>query len=216
MDSPFDVLHIESDADEADIDRAYRQRAKETHPDLGGSTEAFKRVNAAYTALKSGEWSANGDVADVGEDAGTRPRPGSTRVEYLNYEVLADKGWSLGDADLFENAAAADLGPTDYGEFVVQPGDSLLEGAEDSGRAWPFACRGGACANCAVAILQGELTQPVNTILPPEMTDRGIRLSCNGIPMTDELRVVYNLKYLPELDELRLPPYPFEAAQRNR
>jgi hypothetical protein len=40
--------------------------------------------------------------------------------------------------------------------------------------------------------------------------DRGIRLSCNGIPITDELNVVYNVKGMPELDDLLLPPDPFE------
>jgi hypothetical protein len=44
------------------------------------------------------------------------------------------------------------------------------------------------------------------------MLDRGIRLSCVGAPETEELQVVYNVKHLDELDELRLPPRPFESA----
>jgi hypothetical protein len=53
---------------------------------------------------------------------------------------------------------------------------------------------------------------PVNNILPSSMVDAGIRLSCNGIPTTDEMKVIYNVKHLPGLDELRLPPRPFEQA----
>ena len=41
------VLGIEADATEDKIRRAYRQRAKETHPDKGGTSEAFKQVQAA-------------------------------------------------------------------------------------------------------------------------------------------------------------------------
>jgi hypothetical protein len=42
--------------------------------------------------------------------------------------------------------------------------------------------------------------------------EQNIRLSCNGMPITDELHVVYNVKHMPELEELLLPPKPFEAA----
>jgi hypothetical protein len=56
------------------------------------------------------------------------------------------------------------------------------------------------------------MSMPVNHILTPEMVDRGIRLSCVSEPLTDELRVVYNVKHLPGLDELRLPPGPGSSA----
>jgi curved DNA-binding protein CbpA len=55
VDSPFDVLAIDSDASEAEIDRAYRRRVLETHPDQGGSAQEFQRVRAAYEQVKSGE-----------------------------------------------------------------------------------------------------------------------------------------------------------------
>ncbi|MFC4990129.1 ferredoxin Fer, partial [Saliphagus infecundisoli] len=134
------------------------------------------------------------------------------RIEYLNYERLADRGWGLTDADLFEKASMADFPAGDYGRFLADPHETLLEAAEDRGFSWPYACRGGACANCAVAVIDGEMTTPVDHILPEEMTDRGIRLSCVGEPITEDMRVVYNVKHLPELDDLRLPPRPFEGA----
>ena len=46
------VLGVDADADEAAVRRAYRERAKETHPDTeDGDEAAFKRVNAAYERL---------------------------------------------------------------------------------------------------------------------------------------------------------------------
>ena len=137
-------------------------------------------------------------------------------MEYLDYDVLADHGWTLSDEDLFEKAANAGLGSGDHGRFLVEPGESLLEAAENRGFAWPYACRGGACANCAVAVEDGDLSMPVNHVLPEEMVERDVRLSCVGAPTSDELRVVYNVKHLPDLDDLRLPPHPFEQARRNR
>lgn len=217
VDSPFEVLGIDPDADEETVDRAYRRRVLEAHPDRGGSAKEFKRVTAAYEAIKSGERAALGPGEDGhdGQPGVRRSEPGGTesRVEYLNYDVIDDFGWDLADDDLFEKASAAGLDPTDHGRFLVRPRESLLEAAEGRGFAWPYACRGGACANCAVAVKSGELEMPANHILPEEMLRRDIRLSCNGMPTTDEMQVVYNLKHRPDLEELRLPPHRFERDQ---
>ncbi|QLD90186.1 2Fe-2S iron-sulfur cluster binding domain-containing protein [Natronomonas salina] len=235
MESPFEVLGVEPDADEEAIEHAYRSRVKESHPDHGGSPEEFKRVRAAYEAIVAGDvdreqgaqldrpdgatapdpnrWYTGSGTAE--SEAEAEPEPERSRVEYLNFECLEDHGWSLEDDDLFEKAADADLATDDYGRFLVEPDETLLEAAENRGFAWPFACRGGACANCAVAVTEGELSQPVDHILPEEMTDRGLRLSCVGRPTSERLKVVYNVKYLPDLDELRLPPRPFDQAQAD-
>ncbi|MDL5361626.1 ferredoxin Fer [Halalkalicoccus sp. NIPERK01] len=212
MVSPFEVLRIDPGADEEEVDRAFRRRVMEAHPDQGGSAREFRSVVAAYEALKSGSWSDGLEIDPEVGDEGEQESRDEARVEYLNYEVLDDHGWDLDDDDLFEKASAAGLDDDDYGRILVKQNESLLEAAENRGFAWPYACRGGACANCAVAVADGELAMPINHILPPEMLDRGFRLSCNGTPATDGMRVVYNVKHLPGLDDLRLPPRPFEQA----
>jgi ferredoxin len=245
MGSPFDVLRIDADADEEQLEQAYRDRVKEAHPDQGGSVEEFQTVRRAYETLKARTQAngslGNGATAD-GTEASARTsaaareqswdaeRDGSeaeaqdwsddqsqdrdvhSAVTYLNYDVLSDFGWEIDDADLFEKADAAGLDAVDYGQFDVEPGQSLLEAAEDHDFEWPFACRGGACANCAIVLREGELSMPASHVLPEEMMERGIRLSCNGVPITDELEVVYNVKHMPELEDLLLPPDPFEHA----
>jgi len=216
MVSPFDVLGIDVDADDDEIRRAYRERVKEVHPDQGGSLEEFQLVRRAYTALQRDDRNGDGsdDPATVDlrdDDDGVH----TTRVEFLDYEVVDDYGWSLSDPELFEKAAAADLADTDYGRLLVEPTETLLEAAEGRGFTWPFSCRGGACANCAVYLAEGELSQPANTILPDGLAERGFRLSCNGYPATDRLQIVFNLKGLPELDDLMLPPGPFRRAHSD-
>jgi len=229
VESPYEVLGVSPDVDEERLNRAYRERVKEVHPDQGGSVEAFMRVQAAYEAAldgdhpdeRSGEPGAGpGSGAGPGARTGTserrtgRPRPG-TRVEYLNYEALDDHGWGLEDGDLFGKAVDAGLDEVDCGEFRVRPRESLLEAAERRGFAWPFACRGGACVNCAVYIVEGSMATRVDTVLPEDLERQGFQLSCNGIPTTPELKVVYNVKHLPELEELLLPPRPFEQAHAD-
>ena len=219
MDSPFEILGVDPDADDDAVERAYRRRVMETHPDQGGSTEAFQLVRAAYESIQAGDAAAfeesEVETDPEPEEFDRQPASAATRVEYLNYDAAADAGWDLDDDDLFEKAAAADLDPVDFGEFTVEPGESLLEAAERRGWAWPYACRGGACANCAVAVTDGELSMPTDHILTEDLMEQGFRLSCNGVPLSGDLRVVYNVKHLPGLDELRLPPYPFELAQAD-
>lgn len=218
MADPFEILEVESDADDTAIDQAYRRRVMETHPDQGGSARAFQRVREAYeaiTAMRNGDDppEAVGEGEDADADADDGHHDAGARVEYLNYEVIADRGWSIDDEGLFAAAAAAGLDAEDYGEFRVDPGETLLEAAENRGFAWPYACRGGACANCAVAVVEGEMTVPIDHVLSSEMTERGIHLSCIGAPATAEMQVVYNVKHMPELDELRLPAYRFERTR---
>ena len=218
---PFAVLGVDRDADDETIKRAYRHRAKETHPDRGGSDAAFKRVKDAYEAIQAGDVDDDAEafVDDLGaETVEQEPQPEpepDTEVTYLNYAVLADHGWSLDDDDLFEKAATAGLDEVDYGQFTVEDQQSLLDAAEASGHAWPFACRGGACANCAVAVTDGELSQLVDHILPDELTDEGIRLSCNGKPQSDSLEVVYNLEKRDDLSDLKLPADRFNKARAD-
>lgn len=252
MESPLDVLRVDSDADEEDLEEAYRRRVKEAHPDQGGSVEEFQTVRKAYETLKvrveetgsltNGNGAAprtsaaaraqsqadeqNGSRADAEPqewtdrqewtDDQTQTQRISSEVTYLNYDVLTDFGWETDDSDLIEKAADADLSEEDFGQFDADPGQSLLGAAEDHGFAWPFACRGGACANCAIVLLDGELSMPGSHILPEEMLERDIRLSCNGVPITSELKVLYNVKHMPDLEDLLLPPQPFEAAYPDR
>ncbi len=217
MASPFDILRVDADATDTEIEQAYRTRVKEAHPDHGGSAREFQRVKTAYEELTTGTYQP--DHADV---TGPTPptstdttEPQNVTVEYLNYEILEDYGWSLTDENLFEKAADEDLDHEDYGRLLAEPGETLLEAAENRGFAWPYACRGGACANCAVAVINGELETSINDILPTELIERGIDLSCVGKPITDGMQVVYNVKHLPDLEELRLPPRPFEQAYAN-
>ena len=58
-----------------DLKKAYRDRAKETHPDrIGGDIEAFKKVQDAYEALTVPGYT----YADGTPTPGAQPSPGPT------------------------------------------------------------------------------------------------------------------------------------------
>lgn len=232
MASPYEVLGVEPDADDGEVVDAYRERVKEVHPDHGGTPAEFRAVKTAYERIKAGyeppseadpgppdrtaesEASAQPAASDVSPDGPEEDDEDDDRltVEYLNYDILRERGWDLADADLFAKAADADLDPVDYGVFAADHDESLLEAAEDAGFAWPFACRGGACTNCAIAVVGGEVASPQSHILPPDLVERGIRLSCIVTPVTDDMQVVYNLRQMPAVSDLLLPASRYDGA----
>jgi len=123
-------------------------------------------------------------------------------VEYLNYEVVDDRGWDLYDEGNFERAAELDLPEADYGFFEVPEGQCILEAAEAAGQEWPFSCRDGICSNCAAVVVDGEIEMDGNQALSDtEVEERDVRLTCIGRPASDYIRLVYNAKHLDYLQD---------------
>lgn len=57
----YDILGVSKSADKADIKKAYRQKAKENHPDKGGDEKKFKAINEAYQTLSDDQKRAQYD-----------------------------------------------------------------------------------------------------------------------------------------------------------
>lgn len=51
QEQPHQILGVEPDANEAEIDYAYKRLAMQLHPDRGGTTEDMARINAARDAM---------------------------------------------------------------------------------------------------------------------------------------------------------------------
>lgn len=80
MDAHFRLLGIPRGCDEETLRKAYRQKARALHPDRNpAGTEQFKRMNAAYEALRA-HFSRNGgrDPVPVTTAAGVGPTVGTT------------------------------------------------------------------------------------------------------------------------------------------
>lgn len=65
---PYAELDLPRDATLAMVRSAFRRLAKKTHPDVGGSDEAFARVNRAMAVLGDTERRAKYDETGVAED----------------------------------------------------------------------------------------------------------------------------------------------------
>lgn len=74
----YEILGVARDATTDEIEKAYRRRARETHPDRGGDIEDFKRADLARRTLTDEEarerYDATGRDVDQG-DAVNAPGP---------------------------------------------------------------------------------------------------------------------------------------------
>jgi len=71
--------------------------------------------------------------------------------------------------------------------------DNLLDAALGAGADLPFACKGGVCATCKCKVLEGEVAMKVNYALEKEEVDRNFVLSCQSVPLTDKVKLDFDV-----------------------
>jgi ferredoxin-NADP reductase len=71
------------------------------------------------------------------------------------------------------------------------PGTTILQTAREMGMSPPFSCESGSCATCMARLLQGEVAMFVNNALTPDEVEEGWVLTCQSVPTTPAVHVVY-------------------------
>jgi hypothetical protein len=90
---PYAVLGVQPGSSPAEVARAYRQKAKEWHPDVRGTEDALRRmalINAAYEQIRDGK------VPKQQEDAKVARRAGGTRSRRAGHWLPDQVRRSLG------------------------------------------------------------------------------------------------------------------------
>lgn len=75
--SPYEILGVDKSATPSDLKRAYRSRARNSHPDKGGSHDQMAEVNRAYTLLSDPARKSRYD--QTGDDGQYRPLDNEAR-----------------------------------------------------------------------------------------------------------------------------------------
>jgi ferredoxin-NADP reductase len=71
------------------------------------------------------------------------------------------------------------------------PGITLLEHARRAGLAPPFSCEAGNCATCMGRLKAGQVAMRVNNALDDDEVADGYVLTCQGVPVSPDVAVVY-------------------------
>lgn len=73
------------------------------------------------------------------------------------------------------------------------PGATILQTARQVGMAPPFSCESGNCASCMAKVVEGTAEMRTNNALTDEEVADGWVLTCQAVPTTTSVRVVYGL-----------------------
>lgn len=91
----YSTLGVEPNATESQIKSAFKTKAKESHPDLGGDAEKFKQLNEAYDTLKDPQKRAAYDHMRRGPAGGIHININGTDHDVFN-DVFSDLGQVFG------------------------------------------------------------------------------------------------------------------------
>lgn len=76
---------------------------------------------------------------------------------------------------------------------VDPDGPSILDHALQVRRELPFACKGGVCATCKAAVVEGEVVMDQNWALVDAEVERGLILTCQAHPTSDTVVLDYDV-----------------------
>ncbi|MGB6455807.1 MAG: 1,2-phenylacetyl-CoA epoxidase subunit PaaE [Streptosporangiaceae bacterium] len=75
---------------------------------------------------------------------------------------------------------------------TIPAGTPVLDGAQRVRPDLPFACKGGVCGTCRARLVSGEVRMRRNFALEQAELDAGFVLTCQSLPVSDELTVDYD------------------------
>jgi ring-1,2-phenylacetyl-CoA epoxidase subunit PaaE len=74
----------------------------------------------------------------------------------------------------------------------IEPGTPVLDGAQRARPDLPFACKGGVCGTCRARLTEGQVRMRRNFALDEAELAAGYVLTCQSLPVSDELTVDYD------------------------
>jgi ferredoxin-NADP reductase len=77
------------------------------------------------------------------------------------------------------------------GETDHHPGTTILQAARQLGMSPPFSCESGSCATCMAHLESGEVRMHVNNALTDDEVDEGWILTCQSVPTSSSVHVIY-------------------------
>jgi ring-1,2-phenylacetyl-CoA epoxidase subunit PaaE len=70
--------------------------------------------------------------------------------------------------------------------------ETILEAAKRIGLDAPYSCQNGSCSTCRAKLLEGKVYMKVNFALSPKDVASGFILTCQSLPLTENIKVSYD------------------------
>jgi ferredoxin-NADP reductase len=102
----------------------------------------------------------------------------------------ADPAGAESDAPPDEIEITARLG-TKSVTVAHRAGLTVLQSVRSAGLRAPSSCEQGNCATCMARLVEGEVEMRINDVLTPDEVDEGWILTCQAVPLTSRVDVVY-------------------------
>ena len=96
------------------------------------------------------------------------------------------------DAPVGEGASLTVILDGRSSTLTLPAGTPILDGAQQARPDLPFACKGGVCGTCRAKVISGTAAMRRNYALEQRETDAGYILTCQAVPLTDEITVDYD------------------------
>jgi ferredoxin-NADP reductase len=201
-DRPVHLLYANRDADSiifaeelaALVDRHLDRLCVLHHLDVDhgfighDGVRAFANGTSAY-----GEFYVCGPGAfmDIVESALLAQNVGSDRI-HLERFTTVEAPVAPPDTDLAMGSTRVTVeleGRTEVGDH--RAGTTILQTARQLGMAPPYSCESGSCATCMARVLEGAVSMRANNALTPDEVEAGWILTCQSVPTTPTVHVVY-------------------------
>ena len=114
---------------------------------------------------------------------------GEERIRIERFTPLEQEGDAASSAPEARRVTVELEGRADSVEH--RPGTTILQTARQMGMAPPFSCEAGNCATCMARLVEGQVTMRANNALTDEELADGWVLTCQSVPVTPAVRVVY-------------------------
>lgn len=73
----------------------------------------------------------------------------------------------------------------------IAEGKTVLRALIDADQDPPYSCEGGVCSTCMCKLTKGKVHMKINLALTDKEVEDGFILSCQSVPLTEEVEVVY-------------------------
>jgi ring-1,2-phenylacetyl-CoA epoxidase subunit PaaE len=113
-------------------------------------------------------------------------------IEYFSTPATAPTPQSAASMPIVKNANVIIIMDGDEYPTRLLENETILEAAKRIGLDAPYSCQNGSCSTCRAKLLEGKVYMKVNFALSPKDVASGFILTCQSLPLTENLTVSYD------------------------